>query len=106
MCLRTIPALGNKTSDVFSVSSYFAQIDPMQWTPYMEECLEVVSQNGTCPYDDMFMHQVRLQRIVGEVENARSTTSVPPAFFIGALRHKVDEVKVQISPQLQQDSEF
>ena len=93
-------------SDVSSVSSYFAQIDAMQWTPYMEECLEVLSQNRDCPYDEMFAHQVLLQRTAGELENARGTTTVPSSFYVAALRLKMDEIKANISPQLQQDGEF
>ncbi|KAL9068817.1 MAG: hypothetical protein Q9161_005904 [Pseudevernia consocians] len=85
------------------VSSYFAQIDAMQWTPYMEECLEVLSQNRDCPYDEMFAHQVLLQRTAGELENARGTTTVPSSFYVAALRLKMDEIKANISPQLQQD---
>ena len=77
----------------------------MQWTPYMEECLEVLSQNRECPYDEMFAHQVRLQRTAGELENARGTLTVPSAFYLSALRLKVDELKANISPQLQQDGE-
>ena len=71
----------------------------------MEECLEIIGQNRECPYDEMFAHQVRLQRIIGEVETARGT-AVPPAFYLAALRVKMDGVKAQISPQLQQDGEL
>lgn len=69
----------------------------------MDECLDILSQNGECPYDEMFVHQVRLQRIAGEVESARGTTTVPPTFYLAALQLKVNEVKAQISSQLQQD---
>ncbi|ROV95570.1 hypothetical protein VSDG_05261 [Cytospora chrysosperma] len=86
------------------VSSYFAQIDPMQWTPYMEECLELVSQNRECPYDEIFAHQVRLQRVAQEVEIARGTTIVSAAFYSSALRRRVGDIKAQISPHLQQDT--
>ncbi|KAJ5501837.1 hypothetical protein N7453_006654 [Penicillium expansum] len=89
---------------VLGVSSYFAQIDAMQWTPYMEECLDVLSRSAESPYDEMFAHQVRLQRIAGEVESARSTTTSPPAFYLSALQLKVNEVKAQISPHLQQEA--
>ncbi|KGO68317.1 hypothetical protein PITC_066750 [Penicillium italicum] len=88
---------------VLGVSSYFAQIDAMQWTPYMEECLDVLSRSAESPYDEMFAHQVKLQRIAGEVESARSTTTSPPAFYLTALQLKVNEVKAQISPHLQQE---
>ncbi|PWY73034.1 hypothetical protein BO70DRAFT_381779 [Aspergillus heteromorphus CBS 117.55] len=85
------------------VSSYFAQIDTMQWTSYMDECLEVLSQSTESPYDEMAAHQARLQRIAGEVESAKGTQNVPPAFYLSALRHKVDEVKAQISPGLERE---
>ncbi|KPM45559.1 hypothetical protein AK830_g940 [Neonectria ditissima] len=88
------------------VSSYFAQIDAMQWTPYMEECLEIVSRGKECSHDELFAYQVRLQRIAGEADEARSTPKVPPAFYISALQHKVDEIKARVSPQLQRDGTF
>ncbi|KGO46093.1 hypothetical protein PEXP_017350 [Penicillium expansum] len=76
----------------------------LPWTPYMEECLDVLSRSAESPYDEMFAHQVRLQRIAGEVESARSTTTSPPAFYLSALQLKVNEVKAQISPHLQQEA--
>ncbi|KAJ5752267.1 hypothetical protein N7520_009184, partial [Penicillium odoratum] len=81
------------------VSSYFEQIDTMQWTPYMEECLDVLSRSQESPYDEMFTHQ----RIAGEVESARATATAPPAFYLTALQLKVNEVKAQISPHLLQE---
>ncbi|KAL4780056.1 hypothetical protein BJX76DRAFT_361179 [Aspergillus varians] len=86
------------------VSSYFAQIDAMQWTPYMEECLDVLSRSAESPYDEMFAHQVRLQRIAGEVESAKGTMTAPPAFYLTALQLKVNEVRAQIPPHLQQEA--
>ncbi|CAM1508658.1 Fc.00g055060.m01.CDS01 [Cosmosporella sp. VM-42] len=85
------------------VSGYFAQIDAMQWTPYMEECLDFLSQNGESLSDEIFVHQVRLQRIAVEVETVRNTTTAPPAFYINALQVKLDQAKSYISPQLLQD---
>ncbi|OOG00092.1 hypothetical protein ASPCADRAFT_203985, partial [Aspergillus carbonarius ITEM 5010] len=86
------------------VSSYLAQLDPLQWTPHMDECLEVLTQNGESPYDEILTHQVRLQRIASEMESIRGTSApVPLAFYLAALQRKVNEVKEGISPELQQD---
>ena len=72
----------------------------------MDECLEVLTQNGESPYDEILTHQVRLQRIASEMESIRGTPApVPLAFYLAALQRKVNEVKEGISPELQQDSE-
>lgn len=75
----------------------------MKWTAYMKECLEVLSQNSECPYDQMFAHQVRLQRTSGELEVIKGTSMAPSSFYLSALRHKIEETKTQIPLQLQQD---
>ena len=72
----------------------------------MGECLDVLSQNKGCRYDEQFAHQVRLQLIAGEIETARDVTTVPPAFYLKALQLRVEDVKANISPQLQTDGEF
>lgn len=69
----------------------------------MEECLDVLSQHAESPYDEMFTHQVRLQRIVVEVESIRGSTAAPPAFYLTSLQSRVNDIKAQISPQLQQE---
>ncbi|RAL03034.1 Zn(II)2Cys6 transcription factor domain-containing protein [Aspergillus ibericus CBS 121593] len=89
---------------VLAVSSYLAQIDPMQWTSYMDECLDVLSQSKESRYDEVLAHQVRLQRIANEVESIRGgSTAVPLPFYLEALQRKVNEVKKAISPELQQE---
>ncbi|KAJ5166801.1 phosphoketolase 1 [Penicillium canariense] len=88
------------------VSVYFGHIDAMQWTPYMDECICALSQSNESPYDEMFVHQVRLQRIVGEVESARETSKAPPDFYLKFLQQKVDEVKTSISSRLREDRKF
>ncbi|PWY64730.1 hypothetical protein BO94DRAFT_357097 [Aspergillus sclerotioniger CBS 115572] len=86
------------------VSSYLAQLDPMQWTPHMDECLEFLTQNAESPHDEVLAHQIRLQRIASEMENIRSSSEpVPLAFYLAALRRKVNEVKEGISPELRQN---
>ncbi|KAJ2905281.1 hypothetical protein MKZ38_005794 [Zalerion maritima] len=88
------------------VSSYLGHIDAMQWTPYMEECLRVLTTNSESPHDEIFVHQIRLQRIAGDIEAARgagASTAASLPFYVSAVRRNVDEVKAQISPYLEQD---
>lgn len=102
-CEFFLPKLKSPDSYCISVSVYFGHIDPMQWTPYMDDCIKALLQSKESPYDEMFVHQVRLQRIVGEVETVREETKAPPDFYLKFLQQKVDEVKASVPPRLQQD---
>lgn len=93
-------------SFTLSVSVYFGHVDPMQWTPYMDDCVVALLQSQESPYDEMFVHQVKLQRIVGEVENVREASTASPDFYLKFLQQKVDEVKVKMPVQLQQNRTF
>lgn len=72
----------------------------------MTECLDVLSLNPESPYDEMFTHQVRLQRVAGEAESAKITMASPPPFYLSVLQTKVNDIKTKISPRLQQECEF
>lgn len=92
-------------SNIYSISLYFGQIDAMQWTPYMDECLKLLLENKECPSDESFAQQVRLHLILREFENTKVAT-VPSAFYLKAFKSKLDQVKTSLSAQLQQDGEF
>lgn len=85
------------------VSSYFAQIDTMQWTPYMDECIEVLSEQNESKYDEAFVQQVKLQRLAEDIEDIKGKDKLPPAFFSAGLRYRLNDIKMHLSPQLLQD---
>ncbi|XRM37461.1 hypothetical protein ABZX51_000934 [Aspergillus tubingensis] len=89
------------------VSTCLDNIQPMQWTSHMEECLEALTRKCETPLDEVFAHQVRLHRIAREAEHIRiASTAVPAAFHLTALQRKVNEVKQSITPDLQHNSLF
>ncbi|PWY70281.1 hypothetical protein BO70DRAFT_299324 [Aspergillus heteromorphus CBS 117.55] len=45
------------------VSLFLQKIDPLRWTPHMDECLHVLSEHPECLNDEVLIHQVRLQLI-------------------------------------------
>ncbi|EXJ80523.1 hypothetical protein A1O1_08669 [Capronia coronata CBS 617.96] len=93
-----------------TVSIFFAQTDAMRWTPYLDECLDVLSRSQEAPCDEMFAHQVRLQLFsqrarhamwsAGDLELADAAT-MPPRLYLQALQWKLGELKSAFSPQLQ-----
>jgi hypothetical protein len=72
----------------------------------MDDCISDLMQSKESPYDEMFVHQVRLQRIVGEVESVREATKAPADFYLKFLQQKVDEVKASLPLRLQHDRMF
>lgn len=53
------------------VSSYFAQMDTMRWTPTMNEALQAIGANKTCPTDEVLAFQVRLQLLAQRTAHVR-----------------------------------
>ncbi|KAH9900205.1 hypothetical protein F4778DRAFT_740680 [Xylariomycetidae sp. FL2044] len=84
------------------MSSYLGRIDAMQWTSYMSESLEVLSQHSDCPSDLILASQVRLELISREFENAKEA-NIPPAFYLKAFQSKLDNVKTRVPPHLLND---
>ncbi|KAK8062662.1 hypothetical protein PG997_014759 [Apiospora hydei] len=85
------------------ISSYFGQIDALQWTPYMEESLVVLDHSKECATDESFVHQIRLQLLSREVESIRYLTVPPHSFYLKAFRSSLDSAKNSIPPNLQSD---
>ncbi|KAJ5710068.1 hypothetical protein N7493_009660 [Penicillium malachiteum] len=85
------------------VSSYLKQIDPLQWTPYMNECLETLAKSSESINDEIFVHQVRLQRVAGEIDDMKHTGKARSSFYIMSLQHRIDIIKRHMSPRLAKD---
>lgn len=93
------------------ISSYYAQMDAMRWTPKMEEGLRAISSNKDCPTDETFAFQVRLQLLAQravhareqqEASNPNPKTTPPPAFlYLNALRAQLQELRGSLSPELE-----
>jgi hypothetical protein len=72
----------------------------------MDDCINELMLSKESPYDEMFVYQVRLQRIVGEVESVREATKAPPDFYLKFLQQKVDGIKASVPSRLQHDRMF
>ena len=78
-----------------SISIFLHKIDTLRWTPHLDECLQVLSQEKECPGDELLVQQVRMQRIaerayeetadgrevtvdyINELDNMRDTLPAP-----------------------------
>jgi hypothetical protein len=51
----------------FRISSFLQKMDPLRWTPHMDECLQFIDEAKDCHNDAILVQLVRLQLIVEKV---------------------------------------
>ena len=102
---------------IIRVSSYFSQIDPMRWTPHMEECLHILSETHDCPADVVLVLQVRIQLLLhranqmgwsaGGIDSENNDSPmIPPAFFLKSVQSQLQQLKSGLSTEIQQNGKF
>ncbi|KAL4869772.1 hypothetical protein BDV12DRAFT_72234 [Aspergillus spectabilis] len=106
------------------VSSHYGRMEPMRWTPQMEDSLSAISRNPFCPTDEMFAWQIRLQLLIQQANeqrdqreldrypataNSKATASATPSsskdpllhkWYFEALQTKLHELRASIPPHL------
>ncbi|KAK3303727.1 uncharacterized protein B0T15DRAFT_541067 [Chaetomium strumarium] len=53
------------------ISSHFGRIDALRWSPQLEEALQVIASNRSCPTDKILAYQVRLQLLAHRASQVR-----------------------------------
>ncbi|KAJ5606764.1 hypothetical protein N7537_003383 [Penicillium hordei] len=98
-----------------NVSSHLGRQDAIRWTPQMEEALRAITLSKSCPADELFIFQVRLQllkqradyvRQQDEADCARTGTtptaaSAPRFLYLKILRTQLHELRSSFPPDLQ-----
>ncbi|RAL11346.1 putative C6 transcription factor [Aspergillus homomorphus CBS 101889] len=89
-----------------NISSHLGRHDALRWTPQMEEALQVLTLNESCPTDGLFASQVRLQLLKQKADNVRqqeeadcalngtapAATSAPRLLYLKSLRRQLQEL--------------
>lgn len=94
------------------VSTYFQRIDPLRWTPYLDDCLHVLADEKEYPTDILLVQFVRLQLIVEKVGQAPwhdglgdncYSARAPSQFYMKAVQAQLQDFKKSIPPELVQN---
>jgi hypothetical protein len=99
-----------------SVSSHLGRQDAIRWTPQMEEALRVITLSKSCPTDEVFVSQVRLQLLKQRADYVRQqderycartgtthvAASTPRFLYLKTLRTQLHELRSSFPPDLQQ----
>ncbi|KAL4900961.1 hypothetical protein BDW74DRAFT_89205 [Aspergillus multicolor] len=105
-------------------ASHYKRMEPMRWTPQLEEYLDTISRNKGCPTDEAFSFQVRLQvltqqvceqrdqreldRYQAAVHSASSGRTEPllNRWYLEALQKKLHGITDFIPPYLKNNGEI
>lgn len=87
------------------ISYSLKRLDALAWTPYMDECLHILSEQPEWEGDDLLVAQVKVQLIVDQLVRATSQSpdGIPPSYVLSVLRTQLHSVKTQLPPHLQQN---
>ncbi|OJJ45055.1 hypothetical protein ASPZODRAFT_153355 [Penicilliopsis zonata CBS 506.65] len=94
-----------------NISSHLGRLDALRWTPQMEEALRVIGANKTCPTDEAFAFQVRLQLLKQRAAYIREqhdtavapvTTSVPGLLYLKTLQGQLHDLVSSFPSNLHQ----
>ncbi|KAK0707662.1 hypothetical protein B0H67DRAFT_685933 [Lasiosphaeris hirsuta] len=85
------------------VSYSMKRMDALNWTPFMDECLQVLSQQSEWDGDDLLLNLVKIQLIVTQLTRATSQSlgDPPPAMFLSALLSQLRGIKDKLPHRLQ-----
>lgn len=94
------------------VASYFSRIESLRWTPYLDECVRLLSENSETPTDLLLVQFFRLQMISNKVtQNPGQESFVEPggplkepwAFYLKDLQAQLKGCKQNVPPELEQN---
>lgn len=90
-------------------ANFFQRIEPMCWTPYLDECLHALKEHRDCPTDELLFYLVRVQLICDRVATVACTDTSPISyrgsrlsqdFYVHTFTAQLEELKRYIPPEL------
>jgi hypothetical protein len=97
------------------LSAHFQRIEPLRWTPYLDDCLQALNEAKDAPTEIVFVHRIRLQLLTKEalslashvdLGEARSPDPLPTGFYRKSLLAQLEKIKQDIPLELQHNGEL
>lgn len=95
------------------ICTYFQRTDSLRWTPYLQDCVNLLINDKECSNDLYLAYLVRLQLLnekirewhegLGEAKNLLYT---PARFYMQTLVVQLDNIRQNIPTDLQQNSKL
>ncbi|KAK0616755.1 hypothetical protein B0T14DRAFT_568333 [Immersiella caudata] len=80
------------------ISHVMKRVDALAWTPYMDECLQLLSRQPEWDGDVLLAAEVKIQLLTEQLTRAiwQSPDSVAPAYFSSALKSQLRDLQSQL----------
>ncbi|PYI31528.1 hypothetical protein BP00DRAFT_343482 [Aspergillus indologenus CBS 114.80] len=87
-----------------SIALFFKKASSLRWTPYLEECLETLTQHPDTPNDEILIHQVRYQHANDQLsqpqpETPNVPTPTPTPISIPTYQHALTSYLQSAQPK-------
>jgi hypothetical protein len=98
-----------------SVASYFHNIEPMRWSPYLEECLAELQKSNEYNTDPSLIMCVKMQQMVERInsspwfdgtDQSSGWKLCPPTLYIRALQGELQALKNDLQTEFPQNCRF
>lgn len=86
----------------YRISNLLHTVDPLRWSPYMEECLQTLLRNPEWEGDKLLAAQIRFHLLIDQIALVPVETR---AISINAFQSQIQEIQRNLSPELNDSSE-
>lgn len=96
------------------MSNYLQRLEPLSWSPYFDECLQILQETKECPNDELLVCLIRVQLISNKVSTISWNDTFPVGdggkqfpreFYTHALRSQLEEVERSLPSVLKGNGE-
>ncbi|OTB01589.1 hypothetical protein M426DRAFT_323349, partial [Hypoxylon sp. CI-4A] len=101
---RTMLAVFHLTSSTWSS---YRKTEPLRWTPYLSECLHILSEQGETHLDILLVTQIRCQRITNQLtcppaDESEIVLPPPPSSSIvaGVLSRQLNDIRQNLPDEV------
>lgn len=81
-------------------ASTFQRVEPLPWTPYLDDCLEKLGEAADCETDALLAHMVRLQVISNKALGVTAPTAIPYDVYVETFLSELDRLQKSLPDRL------
>lgn len=85
------------------------EIDAPEWTPFLDGCLQTLSQSPEWPGDEQLAAQVKMQLLVDQLNRGPwKNQELQPycSSYLEGLLSQLEKIKAQLPPSLTQNGQY
>jgi hypothetical protein len=88
------------------------EMEPLRWTPYMDDCVRILREGKETDLDIMLAFQAKCHIVIGQITHPSSEGVVngegsrpTAAYFVKALQLQLQDIRQWLPPEMQSNSQ-